>query len=173
MQKQYTREELWKLYDKLPLELKEVVFSNETAEHNWSACERNQVPTEKVSLVAAQVGNVLMGLVLPKDFPTVLQKEVGLKPATAQAVAQEISRFVFYPVKAQLEQIHQTPGETGQQQQAKDLGVPTPRHSDRAGAAQKAEAPGDYIVREESTEEEPIVEEPKTRESDPYRETTE
>ena len=179
MQKQYTREELWKLYDKLPQELKEAVFSNETAEHNWGACERNQVSTDKVSLVASQVGNVLMGLVLPKDFQSVLQKEVGLKPAVAQAVAQEISRFVFYPVKAQLEQIHQTPGETPQEQKVKDLGVPIPRHSDRTRIAKKPAAPSDYVVQEEEQNEkgqeinEVFTEEQGEPKKDTYREPIE
>lgn len=102
--KQFTKEELWKLYEKLPDELKEAVFSQETADHIFSVCERNQV--DEVSRVSYYVGLVLMGVLLPGDFQKTLEEELKLKGAAAKGVATEINRFVFYPVKPALEQLH-------------------------------------------------------------------
>ena len=171
---QYTKEQYWKIYEKLPQELKEAVFSAEVAEHIATACERNNV--QEMSQVAAAVGDVLMGVTKPSDFQQVLQKEVGLKLSVAQAVAQELNRFVFYPVKAQLEEIHRVPAE--QTERAKDIGIGTPRHEGvRKAEAQPAPQPqDDYVVSEESeepAEQEEIMEEPQPQSADQYREKPE
>lgn len=104
MQKQYAKEELWKLFEKLPNELKEAVFSQETADQIFNVCERNNV--EEVSKVAYEVGLVLMGALLPVDFEKTIQQELKLKESVAKSVATEINRFVFYPVRPALQQLH-------------------------------------------------------------------
>lgn len=104
MPTQYTKDEMWKLFDKLPDELKQAVFSQETADCIFNTCERNEV--QDMSKVAYYVGLVLMGALLPVDFQKTLQQEVGLQESVAKSVATEINRFVFYPVKPALEQLH-------------------------------------------------------------------
>ena len=104
VQKQYTKEELWKLYEKLPNELREAVFSQETADHVFNICERNQI--EEVSRVSYYVGLVLVGVLLPGGFQKALEEELRIKKAAAKSVATEINRFIFYPVKPVLEQLH-------------------------------------------------------------------
>ena len=126
--KQYATEELWGVYDKLPPELQQAIFSGETADQIFATCERHEV--QEVSKVAYNVGLVLLGVLLPSQLENTLVQELKIKKQAAQGIMADINRFVFYPVKAQLEQIHQVPGETPQQE-GKDLGVPTPRHSDR------------------------------------------
>ena len=123
MQNQYTREELWKLYRKLPEELQEAIFSAETTGHIGTVCERNNVHAELIPRVASQVGNVLMGLTLPDEFQKVLERDVGLKKPIAQQVNREVTRFIFYPVKPALEQLHQINiGKQGGEQTAKPAG---------------------------------------------------
>lgn len=104
MPNQYTKDEIWKIHEKLPQELQEAVFSAETADAIFNSCERNNV--EVVSRVAYYTGLVLMGLILPQDFAATLKKELGLAKTIAESVASEINRFVFYPVKPALEQLH-------------------------------------------------------------------
>lgn len=101
-----TRDQFWKLYEQLPSELKEAIFAGETADHIGDICERNGVAQEKIPEVARYTGRVLLGVLLPDEFQGVLEKEVGIKKDIAQQVAREINRFVFFPVKASLEQIH-------------------------------------------------------------------
>lgn len=108
MRKQYSKEELWTLFEKLPQELKEAVFSQETADYIFNACDRNEV--NEVSKVAYYVGLVLMGALLPSDFQKTLQEELSLEETVAKSVATEINRFVFYPVKPALEQLHAIAG---------------------------------------------------------------
>ena len=163
---QYNQEEMWKIYEKLPEELKEAVFSAENAEHTFSICERHGI--DECSKVASLIGLVLMGVMLPRDFETALVKDLGVDSDTAQRVTQEVNRFIFYPVKQELEQLHAKPGEA---KAAGEIGVATPRHSDR-GPAQVEEG---YVV------EEPTEKSPKDKEVlpekqgglDQYREPTE
>ncbi len=100
----YTQDELWKIYEKLPQELQEAIFSVETADAILNSCERNKV--EDVSKVAHYAGLVLMGLILPQEFSGTLKKEMGLTKALADAITRDIDRLVFYPVKPALEQLH-------------------------------------------------------------------
>ncbi|HCM36639.1 MAG TPA: hypothetical protein DIS53_01735 [Candidatus Wildermuthbacteria bacterium] len=124
---QYNQEEMWKIFEKLPEELKEAVFSAENAEHTFSICERHEI--NECPQVASLIGLVLMGVMLPRDFEVALVKDLGLGSATAQQVAQEVNRFILYPVKDHLEAIHAKPAEKGNA--VADIGIATPRHSDR------------------------------------------
>jgi len=106
MPKQYTKEELWGLYEKISQELKDAIFSRETAEHIGNICERYSIKGETVSEIAKQVRNVLLGLLPPNDFQTMIEKELELEKETAEKVSKEIGRFIFYPVKPELEQLY-------------------------------------------------------------------
>lgn len=132
---QYNQDQLWKVFETLPEELKQAVFSAENADHTFSICGRYGI--EECSQLASLVGLVLMGVMLPRDLEGALQKDLGLDQETAQRVAQEINRFIFYPVKQQIEQLHKKVGET--EKEKPEVGIATPRHSDR----------DDYVVREE------------------------
>lgn len=106
MPEEYLREQLWKLYEKLPEELQEAIFSEETADAIGNICQRNKVSEEKVPEVAKYAGRVLMGLLPPNEFEETLVKNVKLKGEVAKSVAREITRFVFFPVKEVLSQIY-------------------------------------------------------------------
>jgi len=107
MPEEYLREQLWKLYEKLPEELKEAIFSVETADNIDNICQRNKVEEKKVPEVAKYTGRVLMGLLPPDEFENALVKEVKLKAEIAKNVAREITRFIFFPVKEVLSQLYQ------------------------------------------------------------------
>ena len=104
MSREYTRDQLWQLYEKLPDELREAIFSAETADNIWDVCDRNEI--EEVSKVAKYAGYVLMGVLGPDEFQKTLEGEVGLEEEIAKKVAQEINRFIFYPVKPALEELY-------------------------------------------------------------------
>jgi hypothetical protein len=106
MPKQYKREELWKLYEKLPKELQEAIFAEETANRIDEICKRYEIPEEKVPEIAKEVGNVLLGLLHPDEFQEVLEREIKIEREIAKRVAQEIYRFIFYPVKSSLEELY-------------------------------------------------------------------
>ena len=107
MPKEYSKEQLWKLYEKIPQELKEAIFSEDTAESIWEICSRNGIEDERISEIARYTGRVLLGILPPADFQETLEKELKLGKEVAKKVSQEINRFIFYPVKPALEQLYQ------------------------------------------------------------------
>ncbi|MBI4101374.1 MAG: hypothetical protein HY443_00225 [Candidatus Nealsonbacteria bacterium] len=106
MAKQYSPEKLAELFEKLPEELRETIFSVETAEAIRNACETYGIEDERVGKIGELAGKVLMGLLLPEEFPEKLESEVGLPKVLSQVIGREINRFVFYPVKPALEQLN-------------------------------------------------------------------
>ncbi|MBI4127571.1 MAG: hypothetical protein HY459_00720 [Parcubacteria group bacterium] len=106
MPRQYTQEQLEQIYQKLPEELQETLFSLETSENIGQVCESYGVGDERVSEIARYAGHVIMGLILPQEFSGVLETDVKLPKTLADAIARDINRLVFYPIKPALEQLH-------------------------------------------------------------------
>lgn len=108
MAKDYSPQQIEKALQNLPEELKEAVFSMETADAIWSACEKQEIMDERMAKIAEYAGYVLMGLMLPQEFQVFLEKEIKLPKKTAEELGREINRFVFFPVKEILAQLYKT-----------------------------------------------------------------
>ncbi|MEK7071729.1 MAG: hypothetical protein AAB959_00365 [Patescibacteria group bacterium] len=107
MLKKYTSEQFWKLYEKLPQELKDALFADETGNNIYEVCQRNETE-ENLEDIVDLVGQVLAGVLAPDDFQETLIKELKLEKEVAKKTAQEINRFIFYPVRTDLEKLYQT-----------------------------------------------------------------
>jgi hypothetical protein len=105
MPEEYTKEQFWKLYEKLPQELKDALFAEETGNNIHDICERNGI-LEKLDQLVEYVGQVLLGVLPLDEFQKTLEKELELDPEVAKKVYQEIFRFIFYPVKTSLEELY-------------------------------------------------------------------
>ncbi len=99
---QYTKDQLWKIFETLPSELKQAVFGEESADAIRETCERNTVSTEQMGKVAGIVGDSLMGLLHPEDLAQTFIEEVGLTPEQATSVARDVNRLIMFPVKTYL-----------------------------------------------------------------------
>jgi len=169
---QYSDEQLNTLYKKLPKELLDAVYSEETAEIIGNACEQYGIEDARVSAIAKYAGQVLTGLLLPSEFEDAIRKNVELPEVLVKPIASEISRFVFYPQKAVLEELHRPIGQAAAEKPA--LGIATPRHSDRAGTLKETPATTeDYMAAEPKEEQEREVFSEEQRKQDPYREKAE
>ncbi len=103
----YTKPELWKIYEKLPKELQQVIFSEETANNIYNACNRNGVKiTKTISKIAENTGYVLLGVLSLKEFTTKSVKGTKLKKKTIEAICAEIIKSVFFPVRDSLKKTH-------------------------------------------------------------------
>lgn len=105
MAKKYTSEQFWKLYEKLPQELKDALFTEETGNAIYDTCKRNEI-LENLDQIVDYVGQVLIGVLPPEEFQGTLEKELNLEEGVAQKVSREINRFIFYPVKSSLEELY-------------------------------------------------------------------
>lgn len=106
MAKEYTKEEMWDIYEKLPEDLQEAVFSPKTAEHIRNGCKRSDIEEDKVPEVASFTGHVLMGLLTPTEFKKRLREEVNLTEKQVKNLYREINRFVFMPVRETLSALY-------------------------------------------------------------------
>jgi len=115
MAAKYTPQQFWELYKKLPEDLQDALFADKTTDEIYDICERNGV-LDSLEQIVEHVGYVLLGVLPPADFQETLEKELNLEKDKAKKVSQEINRFVFYPVKANLESLYKieiTPPPTG------------------------------------------------------------
>ncbi len=156
MAKQYTQEELWKLYEKLPEELKRAMVGADTSDHVWNICERYEF--DEVSKVAKLVGDVLLGILAPEDFQEELEKELKVEKETAKKATQEINRFIFYPVRPLLEQLHEIKVSPERKPTAEqpivttEPGVETEIKTEKAVGEEKPSAPSSQDTYRESIE---------------------
>ena len=105
MVKKYTSEQFWKLYEKLPQELKDALFAEETGNNIYEVCKRNEI-ADNLEEIVEYVGQVLVGVLPPEEFQKTLEEELKLEKDLAKKIAQEINRFIFYPVKSSLEELY-------------------------------------------------------------------
>ena len=106
MTKEYTKDQIWELYEQLPEELKDAIFSEKTSDEIYMACDKNNVEKEKIPAIAKITGNVMLGILPLEEFRMDLEREIGLQPDTAKKVFAQIHRFVFFPVRNELEQLY-------------------------------------------------------------------
>ena len=109
---EYTREQLEQVYEKLPDELQEAIFSFEAAKSIGDISQRYGIEDERVGEIADMAGLVLMGLMLPEELERELTQKLKLEKEVAKNIAHELTRFVFFPVKGALAQLHQVSAPT-------------------------------------------------------------
>ncbi len=106
MPEEYTKKQIWKIYEKLPEELKEAVFAEKTANDIYSICSRNNIEETKIPEVARLTGNVLLGILPPEEFRNTLEKELNFKKDIVEKIGFQIERMIFFPVKKELNEIY-------------------------------------------------------------------
>jgi hypothetical protein len=106
MAKNYTKDQMWILFERLPEELKDAIFAVKTSDEINDACAKNNVEKEKIPAIAKITGNVMLGVLPIDEFQIALEKEIGLKPDIAKNVFQRINRFIFFPVRNELNELY-------------------------------------------------------------------
>lgn len=103
MLKKLSPEEISKNLEKLPENQREAFFSLETADKISKACEKYELPAEKIPFVVNFVGQALLGILPQEEIGNSLEKEAGLRKDVAQGINQEINREIFLPLKVVLQ----------------------------------------------------------------------
>ena len=95
MAKEIDQKRIMEILAKLPEEVKEILFSEKTADDLYGICQKYGVTPEKVTEVARCAGQVLLGILPLEKFPEALEKEAGLNKNTAKSIADEIGLYIF------------------------------------------------------------------------------
>jgi len=106
MAEKYTKEQFWKLYEKLPQELKDALFAEETGDNIYNICQKNKIG-EHLGEIVDYVGQVLLGVLAPEDLQKTLEEELLIEEDVAKKVFQEINRFILYSVKGNLASLYE------------------------------------------------------------------
>lgn len=103
--REFTEDEIWDRYEKLPEDLQEAVFSPHNADLNRSLADKYDF-SDEVSKFATLEGRVLLGLIPPDQFKDKIENELNLEPETAKQVSQETQKLIFDPVRESLDKIY-------------------------------------------------------------------
>jgi len=117
---QYTPEQFWKFYKKLPQELKDALFAEETGNAIYDICKRNEV-LEKLGEISDHIGQVLLGVLLPGEFQEILEKKMELDLEKSKKIFHEINRLIFSAVKHSLAELYETPVKPSEKVKEKSL----------------------------------------------------
>jgi len=102
---EYTKEDFWKLYKKLPQEIKDALFAEETGNNIFEICRRNKI-AKNLDEIVNYTGQVLLGVLPPEEFQEILEKKLKIGKEEAKKINREIFRFIFYPIKTSLEELY-------------------------------------------------------------------
>lgn len=139
----YSREQLLELYNNLPPALQDAIYSEQNAKNIEEICEKNNI-TDKNTVfdISSNVGYVLLGLLPPSELAFTLEKELKLNKAVAYEVSNEISRFIFFPLRQLLEPLYGAPVSF------KEKSAPPPEENPEINPETQEQSNQNYLYRE-------------------------
>jgi hypothetical protein len=102
----YSQKEILDKYENLPEDLKEALFSVNTAKSIQEVGKNNNLTVEKVGILAEETGLIMMGLIPTNQYIPRLTKRLNVKKEQAQKIAQEINTKIFTKIRENLKVIH-------------------------------------------------------------------
>lgn len=103
---QYTTKQLQEIYKSLPEDLKDAIWSAESAAIIQSIGKKYGLNVEQTGKLASETGLVLLGLTHPKDYIKILSGRVAVDIDTARKIAEEVNNGIFSKVKEYLKKLH-------------------------------------------------------------------
>lgn len=112
---QVTKQQALSRWDKLPMILREAIFSERNADILWSVCETQHLSEDKIYKIANLTGDILMGFIHPEDLAREIKDAVGLNSEIAEIIAKEIDRKIFAPIKSEIDKASVLPLTSGEE----------------------------------------------------------
>ena len=106
MLEDFPKEKLQEIYESMPQDLKEALFSQEISDTINDICLENNLEEKQISKIVEYVGYVFLGLLSPNDFEKTTKEKLIIKDDLAQKISRQITRLVFFPLKTSLELIY-------------------------------------------------------------------
>ena len=113
LEKENLKEKISQIYDNLPEEIKQALFSYENAILNLKICQKFGISEEKASRLSLLVGKVLLGILNPKDFSEKLSQDLEISPETSLKIFHLLSREVFFPLREKIKEAEKLTGKIG------------------------------------------------------------
>ena len=106
MLEDFPKEKLQEIYESIPQDLKEALFSQETADTINDICSENNLEEKQISKIIEYVGYVFLGLLSPNDFEETIKDKLFLTEELSRKINRQIIRIIFLPLKTSLELIY-------------------------------------------------------------------
>ena len=103
MGNEFSEQQIQEHFVQLPKVLQDAITSADIEQHLRAVSDAHKLHLDEWSLLENQVMLTLMGLQRAEDLAQNIQNKVGVDATTAAALALDISRVVFDPVRAELE----------------------------------------------------------------------
>ncbi|MBU3918725.1 hypothetical protein KKC63_02345 [Patescibacteria group bacterium] len=103
-----SRDKLWEIYKTLCPELKDAIFSEDTADAVWNIAKLHEI--KETSKLGKLAGQVLMGLLPLEFFKDTIKDELGLSEDIAKKASMEMEHYVFNQVKKELNELYAEAG---------------------------------------------------------------
>ena len=117
--KNFTEQEIAQMYDNLPEDLKDAIFSVDTTNLVNEIGKKHTLAIDKIGDLANETGMVMLGVTHPNEFVANLADRLGTDKEKARAIAQEINEQIFKPVRDSLRKIHNMREEGEEKEQEK------------------------------------------------------
>ena len=102
----FTEEQISQMYDNLPEDLKEAVFSVDMSEVVEKIGRGHQLNIDKIGDLANETGMVMLGVTHPNEFIANLADRLEVDKEKARAIGGEINEQIFKKVRDSLRKIH-------------------------------------------------------------------
>lgn len=94
------------IYEELPQEVREAIFSVNTADTIMKIGRENKLTTEKIGILADEAGLLMLGVTHPNNFISNLDKRLQIDKETTRKVAHAVNEQIFAKIRESLRMIH-------------------------------------------------------------------
>lgn len=99
---QLSQTELSKKLQALSPELREALFSENTANNVFEIAKKHGLLVDKMGEMSSEIGNLMLGVTHPDEFVGNLAERLQVDKTKAKAIADDINREIFTPVRQHL-----------------------------------------------------------------------
>lgn len=103
---QYTNDELYDLFKKLPPDVREAYGSVEYMKVLDEIEKKHGLHIDQAGELSNEIYKLVLGITLPQKFISAVASSVRVTPETAREITEEVNQRIFRPVKDSLVQIH-------------------------------------------------------------------
>jgi len=103
---QPTKEQLKESYKNLPQDVRNAIFSIDTANVLRQIGDEKKMMIDKIGELADETGLVLLGFTHPSQFVSHLSERLGIEKSIAKEIAEEVNTKIFFPIRENLKKIH-------------------------------------------------------------------
>ncbi|MBI5140338.1 MAG: hypothetical protein HZA94_02745 [Candidatus Vogelbacteria bacterium] len=104
--KEYTTEELDAIVETLPGDVKDAIFSVNSAKIINEVGKKYGLHIDQIGIAAEETGNILLGISRPTEFVDNLQTRLRIERVRASEVAAEINEKIFSKIRESLRNLH-------------------------------------------------------------------